>query len=175
MQVACDIACNSSRSEENLHHHCHHPETQQYQSQRCPLWRRMGVQWTEQHAVHCPSGEKCLWHMTHYCISMCTFKFMTVNLQVYNASQEIETAAKYPLIRLFTASLVSSSVPVDELLGVEQQWSVAGPSTSRTLAVTIMQWCVYTQLHYSSTCSNYQWKCLDVLLSFLLVLWPQHF
>eukprot|EP00731_Ephydatia_muelleri_P021229 Em0013g956a len=49
--------------------------------------------------------------------------------EVFNASEEIAMAANYPHIRLFTASLQSSSTPVLELLQVEQQWSVASPAS----------------------------------------------
>ena len=50
-------------------------------------------------------------------------------LQVFNATKEISTAANYPFIRLFTAALVSSLVPLDELAQVEQKWSPASPGT----------------------------------------------
>ena len=48
-------------------------------------------------------------------------------LQVFNSTEEIAMAANYPYIRLFTASLQSSSTPLLELLQVEQSWSVASP------------------------------------------------
>ena len=38
-------------------------------------------------------------------------------------------ATNYPFIRLFTAALVSSLLPLDELAEVEQQWSAASPGT----------------------------------------------
>lgn len=55
---------------------------------------------------------------------------------MYNATDEISKAAIYPHIRLFTAALVSSLVPLDELAQVEQQWSVAGPGTQVIITVT---------------------------------------
>lgn len=46
---------------------------------------------------------------------------------MFNATEEISSAANYLFIRLFTAALVSSLVPLDELAQVEQKWSSAGP------------------------------------------------
>ena len=46
---------------------------------------------------------------------------------MFNATEEISLAANYPFIRLFTAALVSSLVPLDELSQVEQKWTPAGP------------------------------------------------
>ena len=48
--------------------------------------------------------------------------------QVFNASEEEALADKYPNIRLFTAALKASDTPVQELLAVEQPWSVASSS-----------------------------------------------
>lgn len=47
---------------------------------------------------------------------------------MFNASEEEALADKYPNIRLFTAALRSSDTPVQELLSVEQPWSVASSS-----------------------------------------------
>ncbi|CAF1191158.1 unnamed protein product [Adineta ricciae] len=53
---------------------------------------------------------------------------MTVSL-IFNATEEIANAGNYPKIRLFTASLIPSAVPVEELLGINLNWSVASPSS----------------------------------------------
>lgn len=48
----------------------------------------------------------------------------------YNATEEIAAAANYPQIRLFTAALngsINGTVP--DLLGVNQYWSVASPTS----------------------------------------------
>ena len=55
--------------------------------------------------------------------------FLSHLSQVFNATQEMALSTKYPYIRLFTAKLVSSAVPVEELLGVQQVWAVPNPST----------------------------------------------
>ena len=55
--------------------------------------------------------------------------------QVFNATEEISTAANYPFIRLFTAALVSSLIPLDELARVEQKWSPAGPGSKTSHAL----------------------------------------
>ena len=49
-------------------------------------------------------------------------------LQGFNATAEIAAAANFPFIRLFTAALISSNTPENQLLGVEQPWSVASPA-----------------------------------------------
>jgi sialate O-acetylesterase len=48
---------------------------------------------------------------------------MTVSM-MYNATEEIANADKYPKIRVFTAALVPSDTPVEELLGIVLNWSV---------------------------------------------------
>lgn len=58
--------------------------------------------------------------------------------QVYNASVEIAKAADYPNIRLFMAALKSSTTPVDELLGITEPWSVAGPGKLHYIFFTYM-------------------------------------
>ena len=50
----------------------------------------------------------------------------TVNM-MFNASEEIANAGNFPKIRLFTAALVPSASPVEELLGITLNWSVASP------------------------------------------------
>jgi sialate O-acetylesterase len=52
----------------------------------------------------------------------------TVNM-MFNATEEIANAGNFPKIRLFTASLVPSASPVEELLGISLPWSVASPKT----------------------------------------------
>jgi sialate O-acetylesterase len=53
---------------------------------------------------------------------------LTVSL-IYNATQEIANAANFPKIRIFTTSLIPSATPVEELLGINLNWSVASPAT----------------------------------------------
>ena len=48
---------------------------------------------------------------------------------MYNGSEEIANAGKYPKIRLFTTEPLSSSTPFDELLKIRQNWSVASPES----------------------------------------------
>jgi sialate O-acetylesterase len=49
---------------------------------------------------------------------------LTVSM-IYNATVEIANAGNYPKIRVFTASLKPSASPVEELLGISLNWSVA--------------------------------------------------
>jgi len=51
---------------------------------------------------------------------------LTVNM-IYNATEEIANAGNYPKIRLFTVALKSSAAPIEELLGIYLNWSVASP------------------------------------------------
>jgi sialate O-acetylesterase len=53
---------------------------------------------------------------------------MTVSM-IFNASEEIANADNYPKIRVFTATLVSSRQPVEELLNITLKWSVASSSS----------------------------------------------
>jgi len=53
---------------------------------------------------------------------------LTVSL-IHNASIEIANAGNFPKIRIFTASLLSSDVPLEELKGIELNWSVASPKS----------------------------------------------
>ena len=47
----------------------------------------------------------------------------------FNASEEVQAANNYPMIRLFTATQIGSSTPQIELLQIEEPWSVASNIT----------------------------------------------
>ena len=49
---------------------------------------------------------------------------LTVSM-IFNATEEIANAGNYSKIRVFTAALLASPVPLEELLGIKLQWSVA--------------------------------------------------
>jgi sialate O-acetylesterase len=49
---------------------------------------------------------------------------LTVGM-IYNGTEEIANADNYPKIRVFTAALKLSAAPVEELLGIALNWSVA--------------------------------------------------
>ena len=53
---------------------------------------------------------------------------MTV-IDIFNSTEEIANAGKYPKIRVFTAALIPSATPVEELLGIVENWSVASPAS----------------------------------------------
>jgi sialate O-acetylesterase len=53
---------------------------------------------------------------------------LTVGM-IYNGTQEIANAGNFPKIRVFTAGLRPSATPLDELLGIELNWSVASPQS----------------------------------------------
>ena len=53
---------------------------------------------------------------------------MTV-ASIFNATQEIADTVNYPKIRVFTAANEPSATPVEELLGIMVNWSVASPQS----------------------------------------------
>jgi sialate O-acetylesterase len=53
---------------------------------------------------------------------------LTVSL-IFNATEEIANAGNFPKIRVFSAALVPSASPVEELLGINLNWSVASPQS----------------------------------------------
>ncbi len=53
---------------------------------------------------------------------------MTVSA-IFNATEEIANAGNFSKIRVFTASLLPSAIPVEELLGIVLNWSVASPQS----------------------------------------------
>jgi len=44
---------------------------------------------------------------------------------MFNATEEIANASNYPKIRLFTAALIESAMPVEEVLGILLNWTIA--------------------------------------------------
>jgi sialate O-acetylesterase len=62
---------------------------------------------------------------------------LTVNM-IYNATEEIQNAGNYPKIRVFTAALKEFPNPVEELLGIWLNWSVASPQSINGSAFTYM-------------------------------------
>jgi sialate O-acetylesterase len=53
---------------------------------------------------------------------------LTVGM-IYNGTEEIVNAANYPKIRVFTAALKNSTIPVEELLQIRLKWSIPGNYT----------------------------------------------
>ncbi len=53
---------------------------------------------------------------------------LTVSL-IYNGTEEIANAGNFPKIRIFTTSQIPSPTPVEELLGIALNWSVASPKS----------------------------------------------
>jgi sialate O-acetylesterase len=53
---------------------------------------------------------------------------LTVSM-IYNATEEIANAGNYPKIRVFTAADKPSATPVEELLDIKLNWSVASPTS----------------------------------------------
>jgi sialate O-acetylesterase len=53
---------------------------------------------------------------------------LTVSM-IYNGTEEIANAGNYPKIRVFTTALKGSFTPVEELLNITLNWSIASPSS----------------------------------------------
>ncbi len=53
---------------------------------------------------------------------------LTVNM-IYNGSEEIANSVNYPKVRVFTASLMSSEAPVEELIRIRLNWSIPSPES----------------------------------------------
>jgi sialate O-acetylesterase len=53
---------------------------------------------------------------------------LTVGM-IYNATEEIANAGNFPKIRVFTAELNQSSIPLEEILDIVLKWSVASPAS----------------------------------------------
>jgi sialate O-acetylesterase len=51
---------------------------------------------------------------------------LTVSM-IHNATEEIANAGNFPKIRVFTTAHKPSALPVEELLGISLNWSVASP------------------------------------------------
>jgi sialate O-acetylesterase len=74
---------------------------------------------------------------------------MTVGMS-FNATEEIANAGNFPKIRVFTAALVEWLTPVEELLGIELNWSVASPQSIGGTTWTYMSavcWLYGKQIH----------------------------
>ena len=50
-------------------------------------------------------------------------------INIFNATEEINNAGNYPKIRVFTAALIPSLSPLEELLGMNENWSIASPQS----------------------------------------------
>jgi sialate O-acetylesterase len=53
---------------------------------------------------------------------------MTVGL-IFNGSEEIANAGNYPKIRVFSTGLLPSAVPIEKLLAIWLNWSIASPQS----------------------------------------------
>lgn len=67
-----------------------------------------------------------------------------VFLQVYNASEELAMATKFPNVRVFQAALETSSVELIDLAGVEVPWSRPTPGMNIDVHKKTMRFLCYT-------------------------------
>jgi sialate O-acetylesterase len=71
---------------------------------------------------------------------------------IFNATEEINNAGNYPKIRVFTASRMESALPLEELLGMYLNWSVASPQSIGGPSFTYMSavcWLYGRMIHES--------------------------
>jgi len=66
---------------------------------------------------------------------------------MFNASIEIENANKYPKIRLFRASLEQSYTPLEELISIFLNWSVASNNTAASGDNSAVCWLYGRMIH----------------------------
>jgi sialate O-acetylesterase len=50
-------------------------------------------------------------------------------IDIFNATEEIENAGNYPKIRVFTAARKWTPTPVEELVAIKENWSIASPQS----------------------------------------------
>jgi len=61
------------------------------------------------------------------CSGQSNMEFTVIN--IFNATEEIANAGKYPKIRVFTAEHAPSITPIEELMQIRQNWSLASPAS----------------------------------------------
>jgi len=66
---------------------------------------------------------------------------------MYNGSVEIENAAKYPKVRLFTAARNESDTPQEELLAIWLNWSVASATSVGSPYASAVCWLYGRMIH----------------------------
>jgi sialate O-acetylesterase len=69
---------------------------------------------------------------------------------IFNATEEITTAGNFPKIRVFTAALMPAAEPVEELLGIIENWAIASPQSIGGPSFTFMSavcWLYGKQIH----------------------------
>ena len=101
-----------------VHGDCDHVRAAAHRAVERAVWRRLGLLRALRR-----DGLLTAWQL---CSGQSNMQFTV--LQGFNATAEIAAAANFPFIRLFTAALISSNTPENQLLGIEQPWSVASPA-----------------------------------------------
>lgn len=59
----------------------------------------------------------CVLYFLITLFSYCWFK-------IFNATEELQKASNYPDVRIFTAAMEYSAVPLSDLAGIEEYWSL---------------------------------------------------
>jgi sialate O-acetylesterase len=79
------------------------------------------------------------------CSGQSNMAFSVANM--YNGSVEIENAAKYPKVRLFTAARSESDTPQEELLAIWLNWSVASATSVGSPYASAVCWLYGRMIH----------------------------
>jgi sialate O-acetylesterase len=66
---------------------------------------------------------------------------------MFNASIEIANAGQYPKVRLFTVAQNQSGIPLDEVLDIWLNWSVASPTSVGSPFVSAVCWLYGRMIH----------------------------
>jgi sialate O-acetylesterase len=85
------------------------------------------------------------------CSGQSNMAFSVSNM--YNASEEIANAGKYPKVRLFTAARVQSDVPLEELKSIWLNWSIASNKSVGSPYASAVCW-VYGRLIHEALCGR---------------------
>jgi sialate O-acetylesterase len=67
--------------------------------------------------------------------------------RMYNATEEIANAGKFPKVRLFTATRKESDIPQEELLDIALNWSVASPVSVNSSYASAVCWLYGRMIH----------------------------
>ena len=142
--------------------HCdgQHERTSGHHTVKRAVWRCLGLI-THTHACVCADDVTCL----QLCSGQSNMQFTVAS--AFNATEEIAAAANFPFIRLFTASLISSNTPQNQLLGIEEPWSVASPE-----AVGNGNWSYFSAVWFVIRNEVIHFSHASLLMQ--LVLWPRH-
>ncbi len=79
------------------------------------------------------------------CSGQSNMSFSVANM--YNGTEEIANAGKYPKVRLFTAARTQSDIPREELLSIWLNWTAASPASVGSGYTSAVCWLYGRMIH----------------------------